>query len=154
MSIFVRRQWVSIAEWECPRRWEAAKAQEDEEVKQGGLGSESFLSRVLRAITCLGSVCLQPWNNANGSMTQVIKPIYVCPQYLYFICKHIPQMKWFDHGQSFRFQVDPGGSPDCGLCGVRNEPHPSWSQSKQAANLLISLIIPFLVLELSIIIET
>ena len=48
---------MSIAEWECPRRWEgAAKAQEDEEVKQGGLGSESLLSRVLRAITCLALV--------------------------------------------------------------------------------------------------
>ena len=44
VSIFVRRQ-VSITEWGCPGRQEerAAKAKEDEEVKQGRVGSKLVL---------------------------------------------------------------------------------------------------------------
>ena len=76
MSIFVRRR-VSITERECPGKKEgAAKVQEDEEIKQGGLG---FLL-LLRA------------NNL------------------------------IDRNQYLCYQVDPGGSPDCGLCGVREHP--------------------------------
>ena len=70
-------------------------------------------------------------------MTQAVEHIFVCPQHLFFICQQNPKMKWFDHKQFLCFQVDPGGSPDCGLCGVR-EHHPNWSQWELAAVLLIS----------------
>ena len=61
MSIFVRRQ-VSITEWGCPGREEerAAKAKEDEEVKQGRVGSLSLLRTKLVLVLCAHNLETMP----------------------------------------------------------------------------------------------